>query len=539
MATAVLPRASAREADWRFLLPQSDAGMFEHMLLAGGSPDLGAYVAGLGIARRVSQGPGGGPAADVVVLLSDADVSLDELAPHIAESACVYIEVDRRAPGRHLLTPRRLTRALEAHGFDATGAYWVKPGFPRRDMYLPFGRKGALRWYLETEYRATSPARRVLKKAMYALAQREGAFAAVAPCYAMTAVRGLSHRLPALVEQVCTPHDGTTDALLLAAGEADWNRLVFLLFNRDAQRPSAAVKIPRSTAFNSAVSREHSTLRDVTAALPPWLLSTIPSSMLMQVGGVSVTAETCVRGASLATTAGPGVESALDDLHGAATWLAKFHRETTRGHVAAAEWVEQELIGRLCAEYKTVFGLTAAERRLFDAALNSVGDDADDLPIVWHHADFGPWNIYRDGDHVSVIDWETARRGPALADLLFFALHWSAALHGCESATERVRHFTPLFCGARRTGTINQAIDRELLDYMRAVGVPAPLLPHVLLYMVVEQAIIRARRLETAGRAVLRDAAANEYLGCIDALARHAHVLFPYTRSERSLYAAS
>jgi hypothetical protein len=83
MDTTVLTQASAREADWRFLLPQPDAGMFEHLLLLSGSPELGAHVAGLGIARRVSRGSGGGPAADVVVLLSDEYIGyIDVLARH-------------------------------------------------------------------------------------------------------------------------------------------------------------------------------------------------------------------------------------------------------------------------------------------------------------------------------------------------------------------------------------------------------------------------------------------------------------------------
>ena len=36
-----------------------------------------------------------------------------------------------------------------------------------------------------------------------------------------------------------------------------------------------------------------------------------------------------------------------------------------------------------------------------------------------------------------------------------------------------------------------------------------------------------------------RDIAVNEYIGCVDALARHAHVLFPASRASQVLYAAS
>lgn len=526
MDTTVLAQASAREADWRFLLPQPDAGMFDHMLLAGGSPELGAHVAGLGLARRVSRGVRGGPAADVVVVLSDADVSLDELAPHIADSACLYIEVDRRAPGRRLLTPRRLRRTLEAHGFDTTGAYWVKPGFPRRDTYLPFGSSGALRWYLDTVYRASSPARRALKAVLRGLAHRDAVFAAVVPCYAITAVRGTSPRRPALVEHTCATHAATMQPVMLAAGEADWNRLVFVLFDHNASHPSAVVKRPRTATFNGVVEREHSVLRDVSAMLRPSLHSTIPSSMLVRIGDVSVTAETCVRGTALAATSAAGARGACDDLHAAADWLTTFHRETTGGHVPADEWVEQELIGRVCQDYRAAFGVTAAEQRLFDAALESVGRDTRDLPIVWQHADFGPWNIYRDGRHVSVIDWERARRGPALADLLYFVLHWSAALHRCATREQRVGHFESLFCASMSRHATGPAIDAQLRAYMHAVGVAPALLPHVLVYTVLESAVRRARLLAGTARALLRDSAVNEYIGYVDILARHHDRLF-------------
>ena len=40
--------------DWRFLLPRADDGIFDHLLLIGGCSELGADVADLGLARRVT-----------------------------------------------------------------------------------------------------------------------------------------------------------------------------------------------------------------------------------------------------------------------------------------------------------------------------------------------------------------------------------------------------------------------------------------------------------------------------------------------------
>src|SRR5215216_6488128 len=137
-----------------------------------------------------------------------------------------------------------------------------------------------------------------------------------------------------------------------------------------------------------------------------------PYTTLFRVGDVSLTAETCVHGTSVATRSGPGAAS-LADLHCTARWLTNFHRETTRGHAEAMDWVAQELCGRLASEYTRLFGPLPAETRLFDAALESVNGGTGELPIVWQHTDLGPWSVYRDGAHVSVIQWESARRGPA------------------------------------------------------------------------------------------------------------------------------
>ena len=535
METTVTARVPAREADWRFLLPRAEGGAFNHLLLLGGSAGLGAAVADRGIARHVSRSVGDAP-ADVFVVLADADVDIESLLPAIAEAAFVYIEIDRRLPGRRTLTPRRLTRTLARHGLDMATTYWVKPGFPRRDMYLPFGHRGALRWYLKSIFRATSPGRRLLKAAMERFAGR--AFAAVAPCYAITAVRGRARVLPAVLEDTCAGRE-TIEPVLLASGQADWSRLVFMLFDGDTDRPTAVVKLPRMAGLNYAVEQEHAVLREVSAMLPPALLPSIPSSTFARIDGLAVTTETCARGTSVATRSGPGADGSLRDLRCAAAWLTSFHRETTRGHADSREWVAQELLARVCAEYAARFGRTAAESRLFDAALHSVDAATGDLPIVWQHADFGPWNIYRDGDDVSVIDWEVARRGPALADLLYFVLHWSAAVRGCQSAHDRVRHFESLFCGTMPTDPIGRAVYGELLDYMRAVDVPARLFPHILLYTVAEQAIDRARRLEQMGQPASRDAAANEYVGEMDVLARHARPLFHGARTREVLRAAS
>jgi aminoglycoside phosphotransferase (APT) family kinase protein len=147
------------------------------------------------------------------------------------------------------------------------------------------------------------------------------------------------------------------------------------------------------------------------------------------------------------------------------------------------------------------------------------------LPIVWQHADFGPWNVYVAGDRIGVIDWEAARHGPAVADLLYFLMHWTSASARLDTDDARVRHVESLFCTGG-LAPIGGALHPHLAEYMRNLDIAPSLLPFLLLYTFLEQAIDRAQRCITVepGRAVTRDG--NLYVDCVGAMGRHAEALF-------------
>jgi aminoglycoside phosphotransferase (APT) family kinase protein len=69
-------------------------------------------------------------------------------------------------------------------------------------------------------------------------------------------------------------------------------------------------------------------------------------------------------------------------------------------------------------------GLIDSEARLVRERLRAGWDRAPlDLPFLClHHGDFGPGNIFIDGDEVRVIDFEGWREGLPLEDVAYFAL---------------------------------------------------------------------------------------------------------------------
>lgn len=520
--------ASTRDADWRFLLPRASGEIFEHLVLLGGSEDLEAIVADLGIARRVSRTIPRPERADAAIVLAGATESLEAAVRCLGPTGVVYWEVDRRSPAQAGITPAKALGHMRRLGLNPTAAYWVKPGFPRREMYLPLGARRTFRWYLDTLYRSTTLPRRILKAALRAMAVHDRGLTAFAPCYAVTAVRD-SPRPPALIDRACMAgawNNTATTPVLLANGAAEWSRIALLLFEENALGPAVVIKVARSAVFNRHVEWEHSILRQLRCDLAPRLGRSIPSSLLFQWNDLAVSAESCVKGASLSSRAGAAARNVLDDLHLTASWLATFHRDTTLERVPARDWLTRHLINGTCAEYATTFGLTAAEQRLF-ATLSSrlQSATAGTLPIVWQHTDFGPWNVYRDQRDLAVIDWEVARRGPALSDLLYFVTHWSAAVAGPKTEPGHIERFRSLFCTGLPSSSLDSAVHREIAEYMRLVDIPPSLAPFLLVYTILEQALDRARRFNTLAHAQAA-AAANRYLAFTGVMAEHASTLF-------------
>jgi aminoglycoside phosphotransferase (APT) family kinase protein len=118
-----------------------------------------------------------------------------------------------------------------------------------------------------------------------------------------------------------------------------------------------------------------------------------------------------------------------------------------------------------------------------------------------------------------VIDWEIARRGPALVDLLYLATH---AVTSRVREDARRQEFARLFCDRSPSGPLARACRTAIEGYMRRLGLAASLLPVMLAYTLVEQALERARRLRDVESANPADRDANCYVDYLDVLARSA-----------------
>jgi hypothetical protein len=483
-AQATPAAALLRRFDGRFLLPPPPNGAFSHLVLLGGPPGLADAIAESGIARRVSAGLPATPSADTLAVLHGARVPPEEAARCLAPGGCAWFELDS-------------WRMPRGSRLRVTGVYAVHPGFDRHEAYIPLDHPAALRWFAETLQPAWTWAKRLHREGIRALSWRGGVL--LTRSFALTAVAGPLEGAPAsILGHPALPPEvrGARGLrpLLLSHG---LERAVVLPFAAGATEPGGVLKVPRLPRFNGKTEAEQSVLAHIRGRLGPATRSALPEPRgLHRTGSLSVGLESYAAGRPLVQRVGSWGEplaGKLRDLRDAADWLAEFHRQT---EVRRTDWdaaQKAEWIGLPLAELRQASSaavvperLLAAVRHRSDALAGAV------FPIVWQHRDFTPWNVLRGEDGLRVIDWEGARPGPALTDLLHFSTHWSELAHQASDEAARLRLFHEVWI-ARRGGEPGEAVRRAVAFYCEGLRLDRRFVPLLLVAAWVELALRRGR----------------------------------------------
>jgi hypothetical protein len=531
-------QASLRCLDWRFLLPNPPESVFQHLVLLGGPAGLHGRIVEIGLARRVSCKTPRSRSADAVIILHDAQVPLSDVAACLLPGGTLYCEINRRSPLSPIFTPGRLRRALQNVGLSTTGTYLTIPNFANRQMYLTLDVPGAMKWYLETLFIATTPAWRLLEPALRALAWFGTCpLRLLSPCYAMTAIAGAARDAPpSMLSHPGLPSDlrsSDVRPLVLTPGEQDLNRVILLPFAPGGDRPLGVLKFSRLPDRNAFTENEQTVLTTIRTSLNEAMRRTIPQPLgTLRWGELSVGVESCAAGRLLSTSTGRWITSLrqkLNDLHLAAAWLTEFHcqaqiKRLQWGVSEWHEWVETPL-----AAYEQAFGMTASEKRLFDTvrrrASSLVGAT---LPLVWQHYAFGAWNIYRANHKINVVDWESGEAGLPLFDLIYFVTHWSYTVHGLRDDAAQLHGFRQLFCEPERADPFSIAVRETITQYMARLGIDHSFLPLLLVLTWVVRAPGHISRDQALGKGT-NPRNGNRYVGYIGALAEHVERLFAET----------
>jgi thiamine kinase-like enzyme len=533
-------RSALRRLDWRFLLAIPDDGPFDNLLLMGGDPSVADAAVASGLARSVHRRFDPAVTYDGAALLEGADIPLAMLAACLERDAPVYVEISRRRRLWPIMTAGRLERALRRAGLRPTGLFWARPSGAGYRMFLPVEAPGALTWYVATQLTRRTPAHTLAGIGLGMLARLgSGWLGLVVPHLAVTAVAQATNdpsadslgllsalgELPSVVEPI---HDAR--AILLAGGQGDWSRVVLLPFARAAVWPAVVLKVPRLATLNDWTEHEQATLLRVRHGLGAERSRSLPDPRgTVTWRGLSVACESYVSGRSLASVDASWRRSHADrerDLRHAVEWLAEFHA-SIRPEDAMGESKHAVALGDLLAAYEQAFRTSASEQRLFDAArAEASAHGGIRLPTVWQHADFGPWNVIRSARGLKVLDWENARPGPALADLLYFTTHWLHTVRGHSEGPAATMDVRELFLD-RSTAAKDVHAARSAMDgYLARLHVDGRWIGLMLVYTFVEQAVERTIRLRTIRQVPDDPRAENRYVRYTEELASQSERLF-------------
>jgi len=449
--------AAARRISWRFLLPVPPSFQFEKVVLLGADSLLVDAFVATGLGRDVGTKLGERD-ADLVAVCSPAVAVPTELVRAARPGGLIYVEVDRRRRGTRRTSPRRLASQFAAGGACVSAQYALRPAPDRCELYVPLDRSGALRWFLSSEYIASSPlkcvAETILRWISGSDASRVGGLAPFHATVAVVPPRPASAPDP--------PADSM--AMIVHGGQ----RVVQIAFSdRSPGSPLFVTKVPTLDSAAQRTRHEHMMVTRIRQALGPPTSDTLPNPReLLDFFAGPRMIEDGAPGSSLAHTCGRwgrSYKSKADDLRLATSWLIGLHRD---GAIGQGRWDDErraESVDRPLDAFRSRFGTTEGEAELFDATRTAAADLlGQPLPVVWEHGDFTIWNVFRDGDRIQVLDWEYSRIGVPMPDIIRLATHWHEVVRGLTTPAARNKGFADLF--------IDPADHRSTTDALAAVS---------------------------------------------------------------------
>jgi Phosphotransferase enzyme family len=484
--------------DWALLLPTSAAVPFDEVLVLGGDDQLGQSLVDRGLAASWRRPRTGADRCEFVVAWNDCRLDIGRIAGHVGTGGLLYLEIDRRLPGRRRLGSRSVRRELSRAGCCTFSTHIVTPTLERPRRYLPIDHPRAIRWHLRALFVASTPFTRTARICLAAVLATPIAGAVlrlVMVRYIVVGTMDEDRSAPLGVPEA----RGNERVILVTSGYDQASRAVVLPFEPDDRSPKFAVKVASSSTTTIGTLREHARLISLHATLPASTARALPTPM----GTYTVAERTaCVQsyapGPSMSASVGRWGRPFGDkcrDLDVVVDWLIEFAAATRVASASAAwDWTQTYFEAATTIDFPAgvVDFLEESQRT---ARSSTLGETA-----VHQHYDAGPWNVHIDKGQPSLIDWETDDLrppdclGPPLADVLYLATYWYFLTSKADSETDEeaaiVRLFAqplPVDAGVVAART---AIDRALVG----LGLERQVVPAVLAALWAERAVYTNRR---------------------------------------------
>jgi SAM-dependent methyltransferase len=364
---------------------------------------------------------------------------LDHVAKALRPGGTVYVEFDRVAGSRGWrAVVERFGEPLLLRLGPATGEIRTA---------APAGQLSAVS-YLERRWLRRSFSRQVLR--------HPGRFATRHPLAGrLTRRRGIVVGLPsdrasrhppplpgALAGRAEIGLDGRSWAFS-APGAYNSQKVLYLLFDRQGERPEYIVKMTRDPAFNGRLENEWRALT-LLAEQGIGDAETLPRpTFLGRHAGLAVLGETAVGGAPFLerTEATAQCSHARD----AVEWLVDLAGATAGRPVGAAE--AAVALGMLRSRFLELYTFDPGLRAFLADQIDNVAASPSEFPLVFQHGDPGCWNlVVTQSGRPGFLDWEAAEpNGMPLWDLFYFLRSYGVAVSraaGTHDPTESfVRHY--------------------------------------------------------------------------------------------------
>ena len=472
--------ARLRRADWWVLLsrPRPERAT---CLTRGTLADAVAAIA----RTIVAPGDAVPGSCDLVVARDPDAATLARAAVALGPGGSCYCEWYRPRVGGVKAIHRRLNRA----GFDDVTSYWPWPS-PERSpsFWIPLDGSGAIRWFRESRTPARSRRRRalhLLRRSIWRLTRRVGLVLPVCTVAARAPGGGILAELSQgdAGEEL---HGGTPSLLLVTGGARSISKIVGLVFAEPDPTPRLALKLPRTEDAERSIRQEAEALRMVERVRPA--LTGVPRVVFeRRHGNVCVLGETVVGGTPLFERIAPATYATLASV--ATAWLSSLAGTPRR--VPRSEWFPRHA-GAVVQRFETDFGSVLDERSR--AASRELVGRLGDLPLVFEHGDFAPWNLLVDGrGELGVLDWEASRaEGLPGLDLLYFLTYHAFFLDGAVESPLSRTSYRACFEPSSETGSVSSAC---LERYAAVVGVPDGSWPALRLLLWMQKSAYEHRRL--------------------------------------------
>lgn len=449
-----------RRVDWRFLLPAPTAR--RAVSYAGGE-----LLGGVRLISTEVVSPRDARHCDLAVARDASRREISAAFDALDEGGTFCIEWTWRS----IVTPGVIRRRLRAAGFHDVACYWPWPLSPPHQFFVPLEDGVAIRHFLDLQPTSARAARRLAagaRRRVWSVLRRAGL---VTPIVSVaTRPRSASSQdrpVPSvpMLAAAASPWVAAADTrerplslLLRTPGFSVTNAVIGLAF-ASGPMPSVLVKTVRRAPWETSLRAEAAALGQLAhlgvTDGPPRVLG------ITVVDGLTVLGETYLSGEAVhhVLTGRPAEEIAAV----AADWLAGLAGRT-RGPASDA-WTAQR--DRALAEFEMMFAglIDPGLMRVTRLRLSTVGD----LPVVFEHRDFAPWNTLLDkAGTLSVLDWESAERNGVPGLDLFYFVTYLALLGNRSVAPPRARA-TYRQTWHEETGFGPQVLGR----YARALGLDA------------------------------------------------------------------